>query len=113
MYDIRTPLEFSAVLTSLKPSVLSVSLILMEMIMDGKKEIEIDDSETQQIVALLMYDALVKDILKYSYLDDFDFTKVGKIIRLNDDKEKVCKNLSMMVEYMMYRIEAPVDLGNC
>ena len=39
MTDIKNPIEFSAFLTSLKPSVISSTLLLMEMLKDDKKEI--------------------------------------------------------------------------
>lgn len=111
--DIQNPLEFSAFLTSLKPSVISSTLLLMEMLKDDKKEIDIDEEDSRNIVALLMYDSLISKSIKYSILHDFDFTKEGKAILINNDREKVKKNIEFMLEYLYYRIEAPLDLASC
>lgn len=113
MTDIKNPIEFSAFLASLKPSVISSTLLLMEMLKDDKKEISIDEEDSKSLVALLMYDALICESVKYSILEDFDFTKDGKIIIKNQDKDKVKKNVEFMLEYLYYRIEAPLDLASC
>lgn len=113
MQNIENAIEFSALLTSLKSSVISSTLLLMEMLKDDKKEIVIDEDDSKDIVALLMYDSLVHESIKYSFLNDFDFTKEGKVILRNLDKDKVKKNIEFMLEYLYYRIEAPIDLGNC
>lgn len=113
MFDVKNPIEFSAFLTSLKPSVINSSLLLMEMLKDNKQELIIDEDDSKNIVALLMYDNLVHEDTRYSYLDDFDFTKEGKILLRNKHKDEVKKNLEIMLDYMMYRIEAPIDLASC
>lgn len=113
MMDIKNPIEFSAFLTSLKPSVISSILLLMEMIKDNKKEISIDEDDSKNIVALLMYDALVSESVHYSILRDFEFTKEGKVVIINHNTEQVKKNIEFMLEYLYYRIEAPLDLASC
>lgn len=113
MTNIKNPIEFSAFLTSLKPSVISSTLLLMEMLKDDKKEISIDEDDSKNLVALLMYDALVSESVHYSFLQDFDFTKDSKIILRNIDKDKVKEHIEFMLEYLYYRIEAPIDLGTC
>ena len=113
MMELKNPIEFSALLTSLKSSVINSSLLLMEMLKDDKKEITIDEDDSKDIVALLMYDALVNETIKYSFLNDFDFTKEGKIVLKNTDRDKVKKNIEFMLEYLYYRIEAPIDLASC
>ena len=113
MTNIRNPIEFSAFLTSLKSSVISSTLLLMEMLKDDKKEITIEEDDSKNLVGLLMYDALISESVHYSILEDFDFTKDGKIIIKNQDKDKVKKNIEFLLEYLYYRIEAPLDLGNC
>ena len=113
MNDIQNPLEFSAILTSLKPSVISSTLILMEMLKDNKQEADIDEEDSRNIVALLMYDSLVSKSVKYSILHDFDFTTEGKVILINTNKEQVKKNVEFLLEYLYYRIEAPIDLASC
>ena len=113
MTDIKNPIEFSAFLASLKPSVISSTLLLMEMLKDDKKEISIDEDDSKSLVALLMYDALISETVKYSILEDFDFTKDGKIVIKNQDKEQVKNNIEFMLEYLYYRIEAPLDLASC
>ena len=110
---MNNPIEFSAILTSLKPSVINSSLLLMEMLKDKKSEISIDEDDCKQIVALLMYDNLVNKETSYSYLDDFDFSQDGKIVLRNKDTDKIKKNVEFMLEYLYYRIEAPMDLANC
>ena len=111
--ELKNPIEFSALLTSLKSSVINSSLLLMEMLKDNKKEIVIDEDDSKDIVALLMYDALVHETINYSILSDFDFTKEGKIVLKNIDKDKVKKNIEFILEYLYYRIEAPIDLASC
>lgn len=113
MKEIQNPLEFSALLNSLRSSVISSSLILMEMLKEDKKEINIEEDESKELVGLLMYDALVNEKVNYSFLNDFDFTKEGKILLKNSDKDKVKKNIEFMLEYLYYRIEAPLDLASC
>ena len=113
MMELKNPIEFSALLTSLKSSVINSSLLLMEMLRDDKKEITIDEDDSKDIVALLMYDALVHETINYSILSDFDFTKEGKIVLKNIDKDKVKKNIEFILEYLYYRIEAPIDLASC
>ena len=113
MNDFKNPIEFSAFLISLKPSVINSTLLLMEMLKDDKKEIVIDEDDSKDIVALLMYDSLVHESIKYSFLNDFDFTKEGKVVLRNLDKDKVKKNIEFMLEYLYYRIEAPIDLASC
>lgn len=113
MMDIRNPIEFSAVLTSLKPSVISSTLLLMEMLKDNKSEIIIDEEDSHNIVALLMYDAMINETIDYSILDDFDFAKDGKIILKNDNKDKVREHIEFLLNYMYYRIEVPIDIAVC
>lgn len=113
MQNIENPIEFSALLTSLKSSVISSTLLLMEMLKDDKEQIEIDDEDSKNIIALLMYDSLVNESVKYSYLDDFDFLKPGKIILQNKNRDKVKSNLETMLEYLIYRIDNPIDLASC
>ena len=113
MNDFKNPIEFSAFLISLKPSVINSTLLIMEMLKDDKKEIAIDEDDSKDIVALLMYDSLVHESIKYSFLNDFDFTKEGKVVLRNLDKDKVKKNIEFMLEYLYYRIEAPIDLARC
>lgn len=113
MNTIQNPIEFSAFLTSLKPSVISSTLFLMEMLKDDKKETTIDEDDSKNIVALLMYDSLISESVHYSILHDFDFTKEGKVVLINNDKEKVKKNIEFLLEYLYYRIEAPLDLASC
>lgn len=113
MTELKNPIEFSALLTSLKSSVINSSLLLMEMLKDDKKEITIGEDDSKDIVALLMYDALVHETINYSILSDFDFTKEGKILLINLDKDKVKKNIEFILEYLYYRIEAPIDLASC
>ena len=114
MMDIKNPIEFSAMLTSLKPSVISSTLILMELLKDNKTEITIESEEdSQNIVALLMYDALVNETTDYSILDDFNFAKEGKIILINKDRDKVRENIEFLLKYMYYRIEVPIDIAVC
>ena len=113
MMELKNPVEFSALLTSLKSSVINSSLLLMEMLRDDKKEIVIEEDDSKDIVALLMYDALVHETINYSILSDFDFTKEGKIVLKNIDKDKVKKNIEFILEYLYYRIEAPIDLASC
>lgn len=85
----------------------------MEMLKDDKKEIDIDEDDSKNIVALLMYDNLVHTDTKYSYLDDFDFSKDGKIVLRNTNKNEVKSHIELMLEYMLYRIEVPIDLASC
>ena len=113
MMELKNPIEFSALLTSLKSSVINSSLLLMEMLKDDKKEIIIDEDDSKDIVALLMYDSLINETINYSILNDFDFAKEGKILLRNSDKDKVKKNIEFMLEYLYYRIEAPIDLASC
>lgn len=113
MISSKDSVEFSAILTSLRTSVLDASLLLMEMLKDEKAEIEIDEDDSKSIVALLMYDAMVRSEAKYSYLDDFDFKEAGKISLKHKDTERVKKNIEFMMEYLIYREEHPVDLTSC
>lgn len=113
MNDIKNPIEFSAFLMSLKSSVISSTLLLMEMLKDDKQEISIDEDDSKNLVALLMYDALINETVKYSILEDFEFTKEGKIILKNSNKDKVKSNIEFLLEYLYYRIEAPIDLASC
>jgi hypothetical protein len=85
----------------------------MEMLKDDKKEIDIDEDDSKNIVALLMYDALISKSVQYSILEDFDFTKEGKVILSNQNKEQVKKNIEFLLNYLYYRIEAPLDLASC
>ena len=113
MIDFENPLELSAFLTSLKQSVFDSTLLLEKLIEKDNNEIDLDESSVKNIVALLMYDAVVKEHVDYSYFNDFDFTKEGKIILKNNDKNKVKSNLEFMKKYLEYRIEAPIDLASC
>ena len=107
------PVELSALLTSLRPSVIESTLLLTEMIKSGKNEITLDDSNSRNIVALLMFDHLVTESVGYSYSDDFKFEEPGTIYLINQDRKKVIKNIDFMLDYMNYRIENPIDLADC
>lgn len=113
MTDFENPLELSAFLTSLKQSVFDSTDLLEKLIEKDNNEIELDENNVKNIVALLMYDAAVKGNINYSYFDDFDFTKEGKVVLKNTDKDKVKSNLEFMKKYLEYRIEAPIDLASC
>ena len=113
MEELESPLELSALLTSLKDSVIGSTELLTNMVDNDIKELELTENTSKEIVALLMYDMLVKKDSFYSYLDDFNFTKEGKIILKNTNKEQVKKNLEFMQKYLMYRIEYPIDLASC
>ena len=56
--------------------------------------------------------ALYKTKMNEFYID-FDFLKPGKVILQNKDKEKVKSHLEVMLEYLMYHIDNPIDLGRC
>ena len=113
MNDIENPIEFSAFLLSLKQSV-DDSIDLLEIMLDNdQKEIDLTDKTSKNIVALLMCDAVIKDSIKYSCLQDFDFTKDGKVVVKNIDKNKIKNNLEFMKKYLDYRIEYPIDLASC
>lgn len=107
------PVELSALLTSLRPSVVESTLLLTEMIKSGKNEISIDDDNSRNIVALLMFDHLINESAGYSYADDFRFEEPGMIYLVNKDRKKVIKNIEFMLDYMNYRIENPIDLADC
>lgn len=113
MTDFENPLELSAFLTSLKQSVFDSTDLLEKLIEKDNNEIELDENNVKNIVALLMYDAAVKENINYSYFDDFDFTKEGKVVLKNTDKDKVKSNLEFMKKYLEYRIEVPIDLASC
>ena len=110
---MQNPIEFSALLTSLKPSVIESTILLKELLESDKNNINIDEDNSKHIVALLMYDQLVNEVTGYSYIDDFDFTKSGVISLINKNKDKVKDNLDFMLNYMNYRIENPIDLADC
>lgn len=110
---IDNPIEFSALLTSLKQSVIKSTILLKELLKSDKNKIDISDDNSKHIVALLMYDQLVNEVTGYSYIDDFDFTKSGVISLTNNNKDKVKDNLDFMLNYMNYRIKNPIDLAEC
>lgn len=113
MTELQNPLELSAFLTSLKQSVFDSTDLLENLLEKDSKELLLEDNDVKNIISLLMYDAAVKENIKYSYLDDFDFSKEGKILLKNTNKQKVKSNLEFMKKYLEYRIEAPIDLASC
>ena len=113
MEELNNPIQFSAFLTSLQKSVNESIIFLKDMLEKDKSEIFIDDKISKDIISLLMYDSLVNRETNYSLLDDFDFTKEGKVILKDKNKEQVKNNLKFMQEYLSYRIEFPIDLASC
>ena len=113
MEELNNPIQFSAFLTSLQKSVNDSILFLEKMLEEDKSEIFINDKISKDIISLLMYDSLINKEANYSLLDDFDFTKEGRVILKDKDKEQVKTNLKFMQEYLSYRIEYPIDLASC
>ena len=83
MTDIKNPIEFSAFLASLKPSVISSTLLLMEMLKDDKKEISEGNKRYLEDVAKRtweFFEDYINEENNYLMPDNFQEDRNEKIV---------------------------------
>lgn len=105
--------KLSATLSTLKDGVNKATSILIDMLDNNKSRLKIDESQVNAIVSLLVFDAEVKEDIKYSILQDFEFTKFGEVIVQNKNFNDAKNKLIFLDNYLNYRINNPVDLAKC
>lgn len=105
--------KLSTTLSTLKDGVNKATSILIDMLNNNKNQIKIEENQVNAIVSLLVFDAAVKEDIKYSILQDFEFTKFGEVIIQNKNFNEVKDRLVFLDDYLNYRINNPIDLAKC
>ena len=98
---------------ALKEGVQKGSELLIDFVNSDNESTTITEDDTASIVSLVMLDTIIKDEVKYSLLEDFDFSKDNIIYKRYKDKEKCISNIKFLVDFLDYRVEVPVDIASC
>lgn len=105
--------NLSTILCTLKNGVEQASKLLSDLITSNEDTIEVEEDKFPYIISLLVYDSIVRETTKYSYLMDIEFTDKGCIKLKNKDHKQVLEKIQFMQDYLNYRIAIPSDLGHC
>lgn len=87
--------------------------LLIDLLEEDKKSIVLNKDESASIISLIVFDSMIHEDIGYSILQDFEFNNNNEVIVKCEDSNKCKNNLNFIIDYIQYRSEFPVDIGEC
>ena len=98
---------------TLKVGVENSCKILKDFVNSGKSSMEITKEDNAFFVSLILLDSMICEDVGKSIMDYFDFKNDNLVIKTCQDDEKCFQYLDFLSSYINYRIEHPIDVGEC